>query len=150
MNRQTPSCRPTTAPDSSTIGPGDRFDAVPLEEGAIVPTGEEAGLLALRPTRDVQPGAAASARTSSFVGVAERERDPVEELRVDGGEHVRLVLPRIRGARDEPQAVALDDSRVVPRPEHVGAGTLGERRRAPRSGTTPLQRMHGFGVRPAA
>ena len=43
----------------------------------------------------------------------------LERRRIDGREHVRLVLRRIRGPRDEPPAVPLDDPRIVAGPENV-------------------------------
>ena len=61
-----------------------------------------------------------------FALAAEREGDAVEQSRVDGREHVRLVLGRVVAARDQPQPVALDDPRVVARPEHVGTGAARE------------------------
>ena len=95
---------------------------LPLEEGAIVGAGEEAGLLALLPARHGQPGRGRLVARRLLSLAAERERDPVEQPRVDGGEHVRLILGGVGAAGDEPDAVALDDPGVVPRPEDLAAG----------------------------
>ena len=99
----------------------------PLEEGAIVVAGEEARLLALAALGDVE---ACGGRLRARLGLrqlAERELDPLELLGVELREHVRLVLVRIGRAREQPPAVALDDSRVVARPELPGAGPGRER-----------------------
>ena len=71
---------------------------MPLEEAAVVATAEEAGLLALRPPRDVQPGRRRLRADLVLRRVTERERDTVEQRGVDGREHVRLVLARIRAS----------------------------------------------------
>src|SRR5581483_2116430 len=95
-----------------------RAHAVALEEGTVVAAAEEARLLALG------PGGGGEARRGRLGAClllrlrAERERDPVEQARVECGEHVRLVLARVDAAGDEAAAVALDDARVVARPEH--------------------------------
>ena len=65
-------------------------------------------------------------RACSLALAPERERDPVEQRRIDSREHVGLVLGRIAAAGDQPQAVPLHDPGVVAGPEHVATGPLGE------------------------
>ena len=68
VNRQYPSCEPTTAPSTSTIVAGSERDTLALEERAVVVPAEEARLLALAAARRQRARrAAASARVSSFV-----------------------------------------------------------------------------------
>ena len=120
-----------------------------LEEGAVVGAGEEAGLLALLlvAPRPARRGRLVARRLPSLA--TERERDPVEQARVDGGEHVRLILGGVGAAGDEPEAVALDDPGVVPRPEDSEPARSAKSTRTSKR-KAPLQRMHGFGVSPAA
>ena len=47
----------------------------------------------------------------------------LEQRGIDGREHVGLILVLVGRARDEPEPVALDDARVVARPQLVCAGT---------------------------
>ena len=113
-------------PSSSTIAPSARLEAAPLEEGAVVVAGEEAGLLALPALGDGEPrGARLGARLGLRL-LAERELDPLEERRIERGEHVRLVLVRVGRASEQAAAVALDDPRVVAGPELRRARALGE------------------------
>src|SRR5262249_2880512 len=107
-----------------------RSEPVPLEEGAVVVTGEEARLLALAPPRDGEPGALRLGARLRLCVLAEREDDPVELCRIEPREHVRLVLLPIGSAREQPAPAVLDDARVVARREHVGARTAREREQA--------------------
>ena len=104
-----------------------RLEPVPREEAPIVAAGEEARLLALGPARR---GKAGSFRLASHLGLrvtAEREHDAVEAGGIDRREHVGLVLRGVGASRDEMQSVAPDDTRVVARPEGLGADPLRER-----------------------
>ena len=98
----------------------------PLEESAVVVAGEEARLLALAALGDLQPGGAGLAAGLRLRLLAERELDPVEQRGIERGEHVRLILLRVGCAGEQLAAVALDDPRVVARPEPGRAGALGE------------------------
>src|SRR5579884_1881385 len=103
------------------------LEAVPTEEGAVVVACEEACLLAFRTAGGREAGALRLGPGRLLVLVAEREHDPRELLRVERGEHVALVLGRVRSAGEEEGAVPLDDARVVPGGEPPGSG-------APREG----------------
>ena len=107
--------------------PVGRLEPAALEEGAVVVAGEEARLLALAPLGDREPCGGCLGTRLGLRQLAERELDPLELRRVERGEHVGLVLVRIGGAGEQPAAVALDDPRVVARPELRGACALGER-----------------------
>ena len=65
VNRQKPSCCPSTAPVLVDDVAGARLEAVPAEERAVVVAREEARLLALGPARDLEAGALGLARASS-------------------------------------------------------------------------------------
>ena len=126
MNRQWPSCEPTRdarlVDDLAGLAP----NALALEEGAVVVAAEEARLLALgSPCRREPRGGGLRPRLVLRL-LAEREAHALEERRIDGGEHVRLVLLRVGAATDESHAVPLDDASVVTRPELVRSGTVGE------------------------
>ena len=95
------------------------------------------------------PAAAASARVSALRLVAEREPEPVERRRVDAGEHVALVLPRVGRAGEQQPPVALDDPRVVAGREPRGADAVANASSSSKR-KLPLQRTHGFGVSPRA
>src|SRR5204862_1713349 len=71
-----------------------RREAVAREEVAVVVAGEEAGLLALRATGDVEAGTRRLVARRLLVLLAEREPDAAELARIDACEHVRLVLAR--------------------------------------------------------
>ena len=70
---------------------------------------------------------------------------------IDGRQHVGLILGRVVAAGDQPQPVALDDPRVVPRPEHIGAGALGEvdERVEPKTSVAAHARVRGQALRVA-
>ena len=106
---------------------GGGLEPLPLEEGAIVVAGEEAGLLALAPLGNVQAGRRGLGSRLRLRLAAERELDPLERGRIERREHVGLVLVRIGRAREEATAAALDDPRVVAGREPRGAGPVGER-----------------------
>src|SRR5205085_2331476 len=59
--------------------------------------------------------------------VSEREVDPLEQARVEAGQHVRLVLRLVGGTGEQEPAVAPHDARVVARDEPLGAGAARER-----------------------
>ena len=105
---------------------GTSGEALPLEERAVVVAGEEARLLALGALGNGEAGSGSLVARRALALPAERERDAVEQRRIDRREHVGLILGRVVAARDQPQPVALDDPRVVARPEHVGTGAPGE------------------------
>ncbi len=105
---------------------GSAVEALPLEKRAVVVAREEAGLLALGALGDGQPGRGRLVACPPLSVPAERERHAVEQRRIDGGEHVGLILGGVAAAGDQPEPVPLDDPRVVAGPEHVGAGPLGE------------------------
>ena len=102
------------------------LEAAALEEGAVVVAGEEAGLLALAALGDVEAGSGRLGARLRLRLLAERELDPVEQRRVERGEHVGLILVRVGRAGEQPPAVALDDARVVAGPELRRSGALGE------------------------
>src|SRR5207237_4209842 len=106
-----------------------RFAAQPVarQELAVVAAREEAGLLALGARCDGQAGRLRLRPHLLLRAFAERERDAREEPRVEAAEHVRLVLPLVGGAREEPPAPVVGDARVVARHEPLCAG-------APREG----------------
>src|SRR5213075_540386 len=106
---------------------------VPLEERAVVAAGEKARLLRLGPARRREAGTLGlRARLLLRLG-AQGEPDPVEQRRVELREHVALVLRRVRSAREQPAAVALDDARVVAGRQPRGADSPceGEQLREP-------------------
>src|SRR6185295_3042456 len=61
----------------------EALDAAPLEERAVVPSGEEARLLTLGAARDSQPGSGRLGAHLRFRRAAERERHVLEEARLD-------------------------------------------------------------------
>ena len=93
------------------------------EKCAVVVTAEEARLLTLRPPCSCEAGACGLGSRLVLRLLAEREPDAVEERRIDGREHVRLVLLRVDAAPDQLHAVTLDDPRIVARPQLVGSRT---------------------------
>src|SRR5262249_47270060 len=103
------------------------LDAAALEERAVVVTPEETGLLALCPARSHEPGGGSLGARLLLRLLAEREGDALEQPRIDGGEHVRLVLPLVYGAGYEARAVALDDPGVMTGPDFFRSRPLGER-----------------------
>ena len=58
---------------------------------------------------------------------AEREREPLEQLRLEPGEHVALVLARVRARRQERPVLVARDARVVAGGEPGRAERAGER-----------------------
>ena len=96
-------------------------EPTPFEERAIVVACEEAGLLALAALGDIESGSGRLGARLGLRQLAQRELDPLELLGVQLREHVRLVLVRVCRAREQPPAVALEDSCVVARPELVRA-----------------------------
>src|SRR5207244_5978916 len=98
-----------------------------IEERPVVVTGEEARLLALGTARDGESGCRCFGARLVLRLVAEREEDAVEERRVEPGEHVRLILLCICGAREEPAPAVLDDTGVVSRREASCARPARER-----------------------
>ena len=102
------------------------LEPLPLEEGAIVVAGEEARLLALAALGDLETGGGRLGPRLRLRLSAEGELDPIEHLRVERREHVRLVLVRIRAPREQAAAVALDDPCVVTGPERRCTGTVRE------------------------
>ena len=103
------------------------LQAVTAHEVAIVPPAEEAGLLALPAARRGNAGRRRFGSSFVLGLLAEREPDPVEQPRVESGEHVCLVLLEIAGARQEGAAAVLDDPRVVAGRKARCPGALGER-----------------------
>ena len=130
---------------------GTAGEPLPLEERAVVVAGEEARLLALGALGHGEAGRGRLVAGRALALAAERERDAVEQRRVDGREHVGLVLGRVVAARDQPQPVALDDPGVVAGPEHVGAGPLGEvdERVEPEAAVAAHARIRGQALRVA-
>src|SRR5262249_31091403 len=104
--------------DRPRLGP----EAVAREEVAVVAAGEEARLLGVGARGDLQAGGGRLGSGVRLRLLAEREPEAVEQRRVDGCEHVRLVLRRVGGAGDEQTPVALDDARVVAGGEARRAG----------------------------
>src|SRR5207249_4718021 len=104
-----------------------RPDAVPEEEAAVVVAGEEAGLLALRAPGHLEAGRR-RLRTGLLLRLsAERERDPIQEHRVEPGEHVRLILLGVGRTPEQHAAATTDDAGVVARGEALAAGPVRER-----------------------
>jgi hypothetical protein len=101
--------------------------SVPLEEVAVVTAAQEAGLLALGAVRHGQPGALRFGTRLLLRLLSEREPDPREVSRIESREHVRLVLLRIDGPRQQRASSVLDDSRVVARRQLRRTGTPRER-----------------------
>ncbi len=106
--------------------PGLRAEPLALEKRAVVVAGEEAGLLALAAPGDGKAGRGCLVAGAPLPLAAEREGDAVEQRRIDGRQHVGLILGGVAAAGDQPKAAPLDDPRVVARPENVAAGTLRE------------------------
>src|SRR4051794_13770196 len=122
---------PCMAAELSALLAHDRalagLEPMTLEERAIVVSGEEARLLTFLSPRD---GEAVALRLGAGLGLrllAEGEDDAFELRRIKPREHVRLILVRIGRAREQPLTAMLDDARVVPGREHVGARMAGER-----------------------
>src|SRR5438477_1872664 len=102
------------------------LDAVPPDEVAVVAPAEKARFLALATPGDSEPGARGLGSGLVLRLLAEWEPDPVEDPRLEAGEHVGLVLLGVAGARQQPSATVLDDPRVVPGRKARSAGPLGE------------------------
>src|SRR5439155_26928860 len=115
--------RPVLADDRAFL----RLEPVPVEEGSVVVAGEEARLLALRPPGGGEAGTLGLGPRRLLRLLPEREGDACKVPRVEGGEHVALVLGRIRAAGEQQPSVALDDPRVVAGREALGAGPARER-----------------------
>ena len=122
--------------------------AVALQERAPAEARDEAQVLALALVRDRQTRLAGERAHGVLREAAEREREPVEIRRVEAREHVALVLAGVGGAHQRALGVARDAGVVTgrePRGPSVSASSSIASKR-----TSPLQRTHGFGVRPAA
>ena len=111
--------------------PARGCEPVPPEERAVVVAGEEARLLALGAPRDGEPGARRLGSRRVLVLLAEREPDPLELLRIEAREHVRLVLRRVGAAV---RAAAGRDARRCARSgrSRAGRSRRGARTRAAR------------------
>ena len=128
---------------------GRAVQALPAEERPVVVAGEEAGLLALGARRDGEPGSAASQPGLALRRLSERKADAVEQVGIDGARACTTDPSRVDARANEAATIPFDEAGVVAGPESVGTGArgeVGERVEA----EAPLQRMHGFGVRPFA
>src|SRR5688572_25447372 len=105
--------------------PAQAGAAVAAQEGAAAEACHEAEVLALALVRHRQAGVAGEGADGVLGQAAEREAEPVEQRRVELGEHVALVLARIDSGTDERSVAVARDARVV---------TGGEARRAERGG----------------
>ena len=85
-----------------------------LQEFAPAEAGDEAQVLALALVRNGQPGVARKGTDRLLREAPEREREPVEQARVEPGQHVALVLERIRRRPDQWAAAVPRDACVVP------------------------------------
>src|SRR5439155_19302981 len=96
-----------------------RFWAQPVarEELAVVAACEEARLLALGPPGRGQPGALGLGACLVLRLLPEREPDPVQKPRVEPREHVRLILLRVRSARQYQSFTIPDDPRCLSPPQ---------------------------------
>src|SRR5581483_6209603 len=97
------------------------------EELAVVAAAEEAGLLAVRPSSDRQPGRCRFRARCLLRLRAERKLEAIEQTRVEAGEHVALVLRLVGRPGEEEAAVALDDARIVAGRQLRGADPPRER-----------------------
>ena len=107
--------------------PGARREAMAAEEYAVVVAGEEARLLALGATRDGESCRVGLGARLVLALFAEREPHAVEVPRVDRREHVRLVLRRIGGAREQKPVPVSRKTCVVSRRQPVRTGAARER-----------------------
>ena len=73
------------------------------------------------------PAAAASSRTSRLRELGEREAKPRQRPGAQAGEHVGLVLGRVRGRGQQRALAVVREPRVVAGGERIAAETLGER-----------------------
>ena len=103
-------------------------ESVALEELAVIAAGQETRLLALRAMCSGEACALCFGARLRFGLTAEREPHPVEKLRVEAREHVRLVLRRIRSLCEQAPATVPDDAGVVAGCEAGRSGTFGERK----------------------
>ena len=113
-------------PASSTTCAGCAREPGALEEVAVVAAAEEAGLLALggaRRRRDPRLRLAPASAPSSARRAGTRA---AEQVRVDRGEHVALVLRGVDARARARAAVALDDPRVVAGRKPRRADAVGE------------------------
>ena len=102
-------------------------EALAFEEGAVVASGEEAGLLALGALGDGEAGRGGGGPGVLLRLGAEREADAVEQRGVDGREHVRLILAGVEASGDQAASIPLLDAGVVAGPEDVRTRPAGER-----------------------
>jgi len=100
---------------------------VALEKASVVTAAEEAGLLALRASgrRKSRPGGFLACFRLRLR--TEWEADARERGGRERREHVGLVLSCVGTPSDEERPVALDNARVVPRPERFGTSARDER-----------------------
>src|SRR5215213_2286293 len=98
-----------------------------LEKRPVVVPCEEAGLLALGATGRRQPGGRRFGARLRLRLRPEREPHAPEEARVEPGEHVALILLRVRRACEQKAPLAVDDLRVVARREAPRADAARER-----------------------
>ncbi len=110
--------------DDRPVGPPQ---ALPLEEGAVVVSREEARLLALGALGHGEARRSSLGPRALLRLRAEREADAVEQLGIHGREHVGLVLLGIEAAGDQPAPAPLLDAGIVARPEDARPGPAGER-----------------------
>src|SRR6266540_99409 len=123
-----------------------------LEEVPVVGPGEEAGLLALRAPGGFEPGPRCLGPGLLLRLLAEREPDTAKQPRSEAGQHVRLILPLVRGSREQEATTAADDPRVVAGGQAGGPGPVGERQQLcePEAPVAGDARVRRFSVRVAA
>ena len=97
-----------------------------LEEGAAAEAGDEAEVLALALVGHREPGVARELADGVLGEPAEREAEPVEQRRVELGEHVALVLGGVGGGAHERAVLVARDARVVTCSKASGAEEVGQ------------------------
>jgi hypothetical protein len=122
---------PVVSPELSSLLIHQRavrvLQSLPGQEVAVVASCEEAGLLALGAPGSGEAGSACLGPRCLLVLLPEGEPEPREHARVHPGEHVGLILRRIRSAGEQQTAAVLAHTGIVAGGERLGSDPLRER-----------------------
>src|SRR5512132_872181 len=119
-------------PSEAAPLPVDHVARAPLEPGvaaeelALALPGEEAEVLALRATRNLEARPGRDLADLGLGQLAQGETQARQGSRAQPREHVGLILGSIGWARQQGTGAVVDDPRVVPGREPRGAETVGE------------------------
>ena len=126
VKRQCPACVPSGRPSSSTISPACVGKPARREEVPVVPSRQEARLLALGSTRGLEPRVRASSRVSSLVCPPSGNHTRSSSAGSSPASMYDWSLRSSARAGEQAAAPMFGDARVVARREARGPGAGGE------------------------